>query len=118
TSAWARRKSSGAGMIKAAAERERVALGIDDRKARLPALDSADARERHAELAGERLDFAAPLARRGKEKLVIVSAGQHAVLFELRVVQLREGGEPRNFGVAHERAHVRALEDVLQVARH
>jgi hypothetical protein len=61
-------------VVEAAAERHRVARRIDDRKARLPALNGADARERHAELAGERVDFPAPLAWRGEQQLVVVAA--------------------------------------------
>src|SRR6185369_12273324 len=117
TPAWAGARSPPREVVEAAAERHRVARRIDDRKARLPALNGADARERHAQLAGERVDFPAPLAWRGEEQLVVVAAGEHAVLFELRIAQLREGGEPRDVGIVHQGPHMRALEDVLQVAR-
>src|SRR6188474_3366349 len=92
TPAWAGARSSLREMVEAAPERHRFARRVDDRKAWLPALNGADARERHAELAGKRVDFPASLARCGEKELVVVAAREHAVLLELRVVQLREGG--------------------------
>src|SRR4029079_1850295 len=89
--------------VEAAAERHRLARRVDDREARVPALYGAAARDDHGELAGKRVDFPAPLARRGEQELVVVAAREHAVLLELRVVQLREGGEARDLGILHER---------------
>ncbi len=80
-------------------------------------VDGADARKRQLQFRGQRSDRVAPAWIGGEDQLVVIAAGEHAVAFELAVAERSQRGRARNALEVERRAHLRALEDVAEVAR-
>src|SRR5204863_4965486 len=102
--------------VVAAAVRERLAGGVAHHELRLAGLDGADARERQRELAAERRHRGTARRWRGEQELVVVAAREHALAFEFDITDFLERRGTRDGFVLHHRPHLRALDDVAQIA--